>query len=314
MVVVLGGCSGAGGPAEDPTHSPVQTLSAEHMSAVRLVGSWLHAQYPPPPPPPTHVLDLHTESVDADTEHVWGTDSYGEAFDFISNTDGSGSGTWVAFGIEVQGFWGPEVMLDRNTMRQHQVYDFPGMTLDYMATTAFVGGVNRPPFRRVGTQRLDDGRAMQLDFSNDGDGEERTVLTRPEEGVAVEFAVPVMSVPGRTWRPRSNSEVNGSTATRLGPLAFEVQGTEGVWDRWEFAGPGDITGAFDLRPPQLAGSGRVRQSGELVGVLSWTESLVGRLDLTSVATVEVAPSATARDFAIDRWVHDWSKLTPMVIQ
>jgi hypothetical protein len=314
VATVLGGCSGAGVSPAGLTDSPVRTLCADHMTTVQFVRSWLAVQYPPPLPPPTQDPVTHTESLDADTDHVWGTDSYGNPFDLMENSDGSGSGTWVSDGQTVRGVWDSPVQESPNVISQHQTYEYPGMTLDYTSTTTFPQGGGCASFRRVGTETLADGRVLLLEFANNGLGEERTHLTRPDDGLDIEFAVPVAAVPGRSWQPLPVSSVDGNAQTSLGPMTFALQGSNATWERWEFAGPEGITGAFGLHGGAMAGSGRLEQSGTLRGVLNWDVGLGGRLDLMAIGVVEVTPSAAARDFAIDQWLRDWSGLGPMATE
>lgn len=219
LAAALGRCSGAGIRAERLTATPVQTLSADHMTTVQFVRSWLAVQFPPPPPAPTPVADVRVDPVDADNDRIWDTGSYGQPLDCLSNCDSSGSGTWVVSGVTVRGTWGPHVSVSAKAVSQRQAYEYPGMTLEYTSTTIFPPGGGNVSYRRVGTQTLADGRVLRLDFANDGVGEERARLVRQEDGIELEFAVrPPRGSPGpSTFAPASPAAAGWSSpATCLG--------------------------------------------------------------------------------------------------
>lgn len=311
-VALLAGCSGAGRAPGLLTQSPAQELAATQMTTVQLLKSWLSVLYPVATTPPGQP-EIHHEFLDPDTMHLWGVDSHGRAFDYLTHTDGSGSGTWSEpNGVAVTGTWGPLTQPVPRTYVRDMVYQYPGMTLSYRSTTVQPAGGGFAAVTREGRETLSDGRELDFRTHCDGVGAQSLHLQLPAEGQDVTLQVPIAIVVGN-WRPAAGQPATGVAASPGGAQSLALQGVDGDWQQWQVTAADGTAATFALGPG-MSGSGRLERAGALLGVLNWTESLQGRLDLTNLTTVEVAPLAAARDLAIDRWLKSLVGLSPGTIQ
>lgn len=318
LVAALAGCSGAGVAPTALTQSTAQAASADQLTALLLLRSWLGIMYPPPPPPPPGTLVLNRERIDANHIRLYGTDSWLHAFDYTLNTtDQSGSGTWqTPAGVPVSGIWGPQVQ-SGGWREQQTSLTYPGMTLAYTERNQLLPGQYYPTIKE-GTETLTDGRHLQFRLFNNMVDADELRLELPAASLTVDCRVPVEEVIGRGFLPLQASTLSATVQGVAGSLTLAMAGTgvgrTGVgWQQLTLTGPDGLAGAFSLGA-DLSGSGRLEQGGKLVGALSWPDSVIGRLDLTSLGTVEITPSAAARDLAIDKWISSLAGIGPGGIQ
>lgn len=192
-------------------------------------------------------------------------------------------------------------------------YEYPDMTLDFTNAVDFGHMVgNFAPSTWEGTQTLQDGRTLTFRWHSNVADAETVRLELPAADLQLEFTVPVAFVKDYGFRPLPDSQVLGTAQASGGALTFRLSGVNGVWKRLQVTS-GETVGNFVLSG-DMAGGGRFEKSGQVLGVMSWPDSLVARLDLTSLATVEVTPVAAARDLAIDRWITSLAGLSPMSVQ
>lgn len=310
VTALLVGCSGAGLSPDKVTGASVQSVAADQMTMLVLLRAWLGVLYPPPPTT-TGTPDVNWDFSDPNGLRVFGTDSNGNAFDFFFGFDDTGYGTsYTQDGVQMRSSWTAAVGWP---VSSRQIRDeFPDMTLEYTATADWTD-----PALIIttwdGTQTLADGRVLHFRW------EQNTVrsldslrLQIPSASLDIQAEIPVVSVDDRGWIPPAASRVTGTVQTATGDLTFGLKGREINWNELTIAG-GDIAGTFTLGA-KMAGSGQFMQNGAMAGALNWPDSLTGRLDLTSMSSVEVTPLAAARDLAIDKWVAGMAGLSPGAFQ
>lgn len=308
IVSLVAGCSGAGVSAVDLSGAEIQTLGTDQMTILVLVRGWLKVMYPEPT---SGTPQVEFEWLD-DGYRMYGVDSLGHPFDYFGAWDGSGHGTWqTADGQPVSGYW--DAPTGDTVHVQHMHYEYSDMTLEFTNTVDFGNMVgNFAPGTWEGTQTMQDGRVLAFRWHSNAADAETLSLDLPAAGLRLEITVPVAFVKDYGFRPLPASQVLGTAQAPGGAMTFRLSGTNGVWEKLRVT-RGQTTGAFTLSG-DMAGAGRFEEDGHVTAVMNWPDSLVARLDLTSLATVEVTPVAAARDLAIDRWITSLAGLSPMSVQ
>ena len=138
VVVVLGGCSGAGAPAERVSAQSLRTTAAEHLSAVVLVKSWSTFLYPRTTDNGQGTGHWDIEFLPDGSVRMFGTHSDGTTFDYTTRPDGSGSGRQeLAQGGDRVTRWEPEVWDGPKCSRRLE-QDYPdGRRLRYSIAVDF---------------------------------------------------------------------------------------------------------------------------------------------------------------------------------
>jgi hypothetical protein len=302
---LLGGCSGAGMAPQALRNDSLQTLATDQMTMLVLLKGWLGVLYPAPTTPPG-TPDIHFEYL-ADGVRVYGTDSYGHPVDMTFNNDGSGHGATVTpGGLPVTGTW--DAPQGDPVAVQHIQYEYPDMRLQFTTTTDYGAARTPAPAIWEGTETLSDSRSLHFRFDDNATDLHKLRLQLPAAGLDLSCDVPVVLVVNVGWMPPTDSRADGTAAAASGNLTFALKRVSDAWQEMTLTS-GPTSGTFSLGSG-MSGSGRFMREGTLLGALNWPDTLVGRLDLTSMASAEVTPSATARALAISKWVSRLSELTP----
>lgn len=316
MVLGCGGCSGVGTPAEQVRGAGIQATATDHLAAVLLVKSWFSVLYPevggvaPTAVKATECApEINSVEMPDGSTHYWGTNSDCSTFDYLTQPDGSGSGTQTAAGGGTTTLsWSAPVfegMLLTQTITQLAP---DGTRLHYSLTQDF--GLLEAPATWDGAITLTDGRTMQfvLDCAQ---GISDHLRLSPGDGSHLEVEVPMELIPevGHD-APRYAAGARGAFTSTVGrTLEFTITGSGSRWDRWAFTASDGSTGAFALGP-SMAGSGELRKEGSIIGALQWPATAVGTLYILAAGSEEVTPSAAARAFQIDRWISTIAALGP----
>jgi hypothetical protein len=313
LVAALVGCSGAGAPVQKVRGDALTNSASAHLSALVLVRSWFHILYLQSTTPASvgpRACEPHVEvefSADG-TMHMWGNMSDCSTFDYVQAPDGSGSG-WrkMADGKRTDMTWtAPSddgVHLTYNTTETF----WDGTVLDFV----FDMGYGLPTLVVVyeGTARLKDGRQMAFKFTDTQPISQVVDLGLPD-GSSLHLSVPMRLLPEGGMAPDYAAGATGTfTAADRTVQTFKITGAEASWDRWQFSGAEGLTGDFALSS-NMAGSGQLLRNGKLAAALRWPESAAGVLDIVAASSIEVNPSAAARDFQIDRWISTIAALGP----
>lgn len=309
VTALLVGCSGAGLGPEKVTGASVQSVAGDQLTMLVLLRAWLGVLYPPPPTT-TGTPDVNWDFSDPNGLRVFGTDSNGNPFDiFLGNDDTGHSTTFTQDGVQMRSTW--EAASGWPVVTRRLRDEFPGMTLEYTSTMDFSGG-GQAPTTWDGTQTLSDGRTLHFQMHWNMVDKDTLRLQIPSANLDIQAEIPVHFVVDRNFIPLPSSQVTGTVQTATGNLTFGLKGQEINWNELTIAGD-DIAGTFTLGA-KMAGSGQFTQNGAMAGALNWPDTLVGRLDLTSMSSVEVTPLAAARDLAIDKWVAGMAGLSPGAFQ
>jgi hypothetical protein len=310
-LVALAGCSGSGLSPGVITGTTVQSLAADHMTAVQLLRSWLRVMYPPGPSGSGGAPSLTYVQVDPDTARIYGTDGFGRPMDITCRTDGSGFGSYyTAPGMEVSGTWGPWIWLSGTVLAQDIVYQYPDLRMEFRATNDFdlPGHPGAASSLQEGTATNSGGDQLTFRWFNNGVNQDEITVNLPAEHVTVELTVPAVC-PENRWEPEPGQPAVGTMQTPGGRTQLRLETAGGCWRKWTMLGPDGTTGTFSLGE-NMSGSGQLVKNGVLQGALNWSDQMVGRLDLTSLESIEVTPLAAARDLAMDKWISSIAGLTP----
>jgi hypothetical protein len=313
LLTTLLGCSGAGAPVAKVRGDALTASATDHLSALVLVRSWFH------------ILDLESADTDSggtdDTEphydvengadgsmHMWGTTSDGLTFDYVFAADGSGSG-WrkLADGRRTDMTWTAPVD--------------DGVHITYNMTEAFWDGTvvsyafDMTPYTTPlvviydGTLRLSDGQSMKFKYIDTQPVSQVVELTLPD-GSSLKLSVPLHLIWGVGAPPDYATGATGTFKAADGTVqTFKMTGASDTWDRWQFSGDGGLTGDFSLSG-DMSGTGQILRDGKLAAALRWPTSAVGTLDIVAASSVEVNPSAMARNFQLDRWISTIGAMGP----
>lgn len=304
VVVMLAGCSGSGLDPGAVTGVTVESLAADQMTMLALVRGWLNVLYNPVAPPDEIHAQLEWDAA-KDAWHIWGTNGWGQPFEQWVRDDSSGWGTTVdGGGRVVYSEW--DAPVGWPIMIQHIRWEYPGMTLESTYTMDF--GVASTPYVQDGTETLADGRKLYFRYETNQLDQDKLYLKLDGTDFEVNLQVPIAYVFNVGFRPLPDSRATGTMQTAAGQTALSFQGTDSVWQKLEVAG-GEVTGTFSLGEC-MCGSGQLVKNGVLQGALNWSDQMVGRLDLTSLESIEVTPLAAARDLAMDKWISSIAGLTP----
>ncbi len=88
-LLLLAGCSGSGVKVNEITDTSLETLAADHLSAVQLFYGWLGILYQRTSDAPTS----NWEDLGDGNWRMWGTTSDGAQYEWFFAADGSGRGT-----------------------------------------------------------------------------------------------------------------------------------------------------------------------------------------------------------------------------
>lgn len=318
VMVLIGGCSGAGVDAADVRGGDVQAAATDHLSAVVLVASWFSLLYPDVAPAAVNTAecgDWEMETLPDGTIHVWGTMA-GDCspYDYVVRPDGSGALEHTRLGGKTfNQEWDPPVENGSVVSQACRDTYWDGTHLDYVLST----DTSTPTFTpqiRDGTATLADGR--QMDF----------VQTRvPEhDHLALDLAdaatldLNVCLIP-RQYEPNFGTGATGTFTSPTGvKQAFDLSGQGERWTKWDFTSSDGKAGAFTLGD-NMTGSGQIQEDGRTVAALRWsstpqpdgTRDMAGVLDMVAARSSEITPSAAARDFQMDRWIKNVTELGPM---
>lgn len=309
MVLLTGGCSGPGVAVNAIQQADLRALAADHVSAVLLLKGWLRIMYVKNAPGGGECeQQINRQRLPGGVVHLWGTMSDCTQFDYTVQADGSGVGllVWPDGGVE-ELTWTPPVWNGLvHTVDIDRVLP-DGTRLDFSNTADF--GQAGTPSSMVGEVTLADGRSMDFALHRLTMGDDRLRLQMPDGSVldatipttAVEYAVhwPIFSPGGSGW-------FSGAAGDRLD---FTFSGESEGWDRWVATAADGTRGEFELGEG-LAGNGNLTRNGQVLGALRWFVDGLGTLDLLDAGSAEVAPSAAARDFQIDRWVSNIAAMGP----
>ena len=319
LPLLLGGCSGAGVPAAQVRGASIQAIAADHLSGMLLVKSWfkiLHRRQPSG----DCVPEFHFEFLPDFSMHLWGKTSDCITFDYIQYMDGSGCGTQTRPDGKTSAIcWGPRVIEGSRITRHIEQTLWGGERLEYdLVIDPSTPGA---PQTWDGSATLPDGRTMLFVLNRTGSvrsaeaspglipGEDHLTLALPD-GSQLEVRVPHLPVLGTSFWPVF---ADGATGTFRpaggGQLGFTITGQGDRWDRWEFTSAGATAGVFTLGA-DFDGAGLLTKDGSVVAALRWLATGDGTLEPVVAASVEVAPSATARDFQVDQWISSITRLGP----
>jgi len=314
IAVLLAGCSGSGVTTDRLTGADLRTLSADHLSAVQLFYGWLGVLYQRQPgvaPAP------NIEILDDGTMRQWGTYSDGGQYEFFINlVDGSSRGivnwpdgttfTQVADATVWDGDW--------TIAQNHVVNTYPnGAQIDTNITDDFSGAEYHGTWN--GTARLPGGAAMNFALDRRTNDRDQLRIELPDGSVTTLRIPTTGALVGRGDWPRYAEGVTGTFAapgrgvTQLQMGAQLLPDGDGVWNRWQSTAADGTEGDYALNG-NTSGTGQLRQGGEPVGALRWTDQGIGTLDLLGAGVEEVTPSAAARDFRLDQWVRNTALLGP----
>lgn len=312
VVLALGGCSGAGMSSRTLTEAPVQLLAADQMTVLTLLRGWLKVLYFRDVPPGDDVG--RGEFLPDGTWHEFGTDGWGNPYDLVLHPDGSGTQTGTTrAGIPFSSAFRP-VSDDASAWVVHYTVTYRDMTSDMTIMTieydwtGFRTGVSPTPTRKAGSMALPDGRKLEFLLDRPVLSPDRLSIGLPGDDIALTCEVPVIPKTNRGLQPRHHSSLTGTARAPSGDITFSMTGADGVWAALTLSS-GGITGRSQL-DLALAGGGTFKREGKALGVLGWTDGMIGRLDLTSLETVEITPVAAARDLSIDRWISGSARLGP----
>ncbi|MEN6645449.1 MAG: hypothetical protein ABFE08_23645 [Armatimonadia bacterium] len=303
---MLCGCSGSGAPAGDVEGASLQTLAADHLSAVTTVAAWTAVFYVPPTFPN---LDMELDPVTGIT-HLFGTGSDGAVFDYYiaSSNDNACHGTikWPD-GDEFRQT-STTVYSDDYTSAHDQITNvYPnGAQLQYTVDTQF-----GPPTvsEWAGTATLPGGRHLTLRMRKQSTVDHLALIF--DDGSGLQMTVPLIFSPAG-WTIAYADRARGTYRNASGQsLSFGLTGTT-RWETMETTAADGTTGSFNLQQ-QMGGTGELRSSGRLAAALQWDAEGLGLLDITGASQVEVTPSAAARDFRIDQWTDHAVGLGPMPV-
>ena len=304
LAPLLSGCSGAGAPATDVAGSEVQTLAADTLNTIMLLGTWSGLLYRQKPvgPPPTSV-----ERLPDGTRRVTTAESDGAICVAELHPDSSGSwtitwpdGSWWHNSHDAT-TWSS----DRKTATSHSVETGSnGGRLEWTGTVHF-----RAPTTRLweGTATSPQGRQMQ--FRWDHVEFERDILTlQLFDGAVLSWQLPVTQVPDWEIYPRFADGSAGTYQTQGKTLAFHLSGQDS-WSECSITGPNGETGSFTLGEG-MSGQGQLTRNGSQEALLRWTLDFLGILDLIGTGQAQVSPSAAAQQFQLSHWVRNAVILGP----
>ncbi|MEN6404035.1 MAG: hypothetical protein ABFD94_18985 [Armatimonadia bacterium] len=306
LPIILCGCSGSGAPAGDVEGASLQTLAADHLSAVITVAAWTKVFYMPFSDPGLHQEDDPVTGL----IHIYGTSPVDHAvFDYYVNpSDSSSHGTikWPD-GDEFRQTC-TLVYSDDYTSTHEQIANvYPnGAQLQYTVDTQF-----GPPTvsEWAGTATLPRGRHLTLRMRKQS-GVDHLALVF-DDGSGLQMTVPVMLLPAG-WTIAYADRARGTYRNASGQsLSFGLTGTT-RWETMETTAADGTTGSFNLQQ-RMDGTGELRSGGTLAAALQWDAEGLGLLDITGASQIEVTPSAAARDFRIDQWTDHAVGLGPMPV-
>jgi hypothetical protein len=304
LLAAVLGCSGSGAPAAKVRGDALTSSAADHLSALVLVRSWFH------------ILALEAAGSDEDagsvephydiefgedgSMHIWGNMSDGSTFDYLQAADGSGSG-WrkLTDGKRTDITWTAPV--DDGTHLQQSITEtfWDGTSLSYTNDVGY--GLPTQVITYDGTARLSDSRQMAFKYVDTEPISQAVELTLPD-GSSLQLSVPMRLLPEGGMAPDYATGATGEFAAPDGTTqTFTMTGASDTWDRWQFSGADGLTGDFSLSS-DMSGSGQILKNGTLAAALRWPQSAAGTLDIVAASSVEVNPSAAARDFQLDRWI------------
>jgi len=131
------------------------------------------------------------------------------------------------------------------------------------------------------------------------------------DGSALDAQIPLQQALGAAYWPVFDPGGTGHFTSTAGVgFDFGISGEDDTWDTWAFTAGDGTRGSFSLGE-DLAGNGTLTRNGAVVGALRWPADGFGTLDLVDAGSVEVAPSAAALDFQVDRWVANMAAMGPM---
>jgi hypothetical protein len=312
VIAALVGCSGAGAPAQKVRGDALSASATDHLSALVLVRSWFHIlNLQATAPASVGTSDCapyyEIEFGEDGSMHTWGNMTDCSTFDYVQAADGSGSG-WreYAGGKRTTMTWTAPV-----DDGMHLTYDmtetfWDGTVLDF----AFDMGYGLPTLTIIydGTARLSDGRQMAFKYTDTQPISQVVELTLPD-GSSLQLSVPVRLIPGVGTPPDYAAGATGTFKAADGTVqTFTMTGAD-AWERWQFSGAGGLAGDFSLTG-DMSGAGQILRDGKLAAALRWPESAAGILDIVATSSVEVNPSAAARDFQLDRWISTIGAMGP----
>ena len=179
--------------------------------------------------------------------------------------------------------------------------------LDYSLSVDF--GAPGFPQTWDGSLVLPDARSMRFVLNRSQEVEDHLQITLAN-GSQLEVRAPLEAVTGTLFWPVFSQGANGVFRPPSGrQLGFTITGGQDVWDRWEFTSSDGIEGGFTL-DVDFGGSGLLVREDGVIGALRWMPDGSGTLEPVAAEAADVAPSAAARDFQIDRWVSTIAAMGP----
>lgn len=304
MAVGLTGCSGVGTTVESVRAQSVRDVVSVHLSAVALVRGWLKV-LPTAETVSTAQVPWQIEILPDGTTHLWGTLSDGGTFDFYQLPDTSGHGVLTGSdGSQLRRTWGPEswdglkysqefvnTYADGRVLSYRQEVDFELMPAPQVWTGSAVAAGQTMTFALHRAPGLQDELEATL-----------------SDGSRLQLRVPLSSTVGDGFWPQFSTGATGSYVSGGVHEQFTITGAD-RWEQMDFSTLDGIAGSFSLGA-QFQGTGRLERGDQVLGALRWAPDAVGALDLLQAATVELTPSAAARAFQMDLWIHSIASLGP----
>lgn len=307
----LAGCSGAGAPARSGRLTALEAVAGDHLTALLHVKRWFGILYPTPPARPcsTGATRLKPQPGDPPgSMRMRLALSDCTKIEVLQRKDGSGSQV-VTFpdGRQKTVTWGVARREPGWVKQDVSEALWDGHRLDYEVGISTAGD----PYDRYerGTATLADGRTMGI--RHDRNLNRDAVELRPDDGSQLQFETPLASVGGKPFQPVHETGAAGTFTSPEGRRhAFAVRGASGDgWRTWDFSTDAGTTARLTL-DADLAGSGTLSEDGEVAALLRWAADGRGTLTPLGAADIAITPSAAARDFRIDQWIHNVAALGP----
>jgi hypothetical protein len=308
--VLLAGCSGSGAPPAEVRGASVQTLASDQVSAAMLFAAWSGMLYVQTAGQAS--VPVRTNMPDGSLRFT-GTNSDGSVYQyfvlhpFVESSPGRGTITWPD-GTTYRTEWEAAVWENGGNRSVDHLRDtFPnGASMECQIVANYAAHVQS---LWEGTARAATGRTMQFHLDRLQEERDQLTLNLPD-GATMQIEVPLTGVFGAAYWPRFADGATGTYKAAGGPaLQISLAGTD-RWTQWKLTAPDGTTGAFALDANML-GQGQLTRAGQTLAALGWDAEWLGTLGLLGAGQQQVAPSAAARDFQINRWVGNAAAMGPM---